>query len=118
MSPLLPNTSEEIERLTIFRASDHVLEAASKEEIAEVARVLAANALKLRGDDEMVLDMIGYCDRERLEPDQLRRVLVSLVERIELDPKTRQFNIRYRLPVTDTGVKVATPRGIEPLLLP
>jgi hypothetical protein len=60
--------------------------------------------------------MIGYDDKQRIEPDQLRRVLTALVERVELDPKTRNFAIRYRLPVT--GVKVATPRGFEPRLPP
>ena len=82
----------------------------------DMRRVLAANALKLRGDDELVLDMIGYSDKQRLVPDELRRVLTALVERVELDPKTRNFAIRYRLPVP--GVKVASPRGFEPLLPP
>ena len=82
----------------------------------DLRRVLAATALKLRGDDELVLDMIGYSDKQRLVPDELRRVLTSLVERVVLDPKTRNFAIRYRLPVT--GVNVASPRGFEPLLPP
>jgi site-specific DNA recombinase len=84
----------------------------------DLRRALAATALKLRGDDQMVLDMIGYDDKQRIEPDQLRRVLTALVERVELDPKTRAFTIRYRLPVTVPGVKLATPRGFEPRLPP
>jgi hypothetical protein len=60
--------------------------------------------------------MIGYPAGPSLKPEELRRVLTSLVERIELDPKTRDFTIKYRLPVT--GVKVASPRGFEPRLPP
>ena len=82
----------------------------------DLRRVLGATALKLRGDDPHVLEMIGYSDKEKLAPDELRRVLTSLVERVVLDPKTRNFAIRYRLPVP--GVKVASPRGFEPLLPP
>lgn len=83
----------------------------------DLRRILAATGLKLRGDDPLVLDMIGYSDKQRLEPDELRRVLTTLVERVELDPKTRDFTIRYRLPVQQfrgknlTGVKLASPRG-------
>lgn len=90
----------------------------------DMRRALAATALKLRGDDPAVLEMIGYTDRERVSPDALRRVLTALVERIELDPKTREIAIRYRLPVEGpkarklTGVELASPRGFEPRFTP
>jgi hypothetical protein len=38
--------------------------------------------------------------------------LSELIEVIEYDTETRQAVIRYRL---DTGVKMASPRGFEPL---
>lgn len=70
--------------------------------------ILAATALRLRGDGEQAIELLGYPNGPQLKPDELRRVLMALVERIELDPKTREFTIRYRIPVT--GVKVASPR--------
>lgn len=65
--------------------------------------------------------MIGYTDRDKLQSGELRRVLTTLIERIELEaPKTAEsalnFTIRYRLPIT--GVKLASPRGFEPRLPP
>ncbi len=89
----------------------------------DLRRALAATALAMRGDDPLVLEMISYKDRERIAPEALRRVLTALVERIELDPKTREFTIRYKLPVPIrpkelTGVKLASPRGFEPLFAP
>src|SRR6266404_3753922 len=51
-----------------------------------------------------------------LKPEALRHVLTTLVERVELDPKTRDFDIKYRLPIT--GVKGASPRGFEPRSAP
>jgi hypothetical protein len=79
--------------------------------------LLAANGMRLRGADHRLIDLMwGYDEGKALDSDQLRRVLTALVERIELDPKTRDFTIRYRLPVT--GVKVASPRGFEPRLPP
>jgi hypothetical protein len=59
--------------------------------------------------------LLGYPNGPQLKPDELRRVLTALVERIELEPATREFTIRYRIPVT--GVKMASPRGTEPRLL-
>jgi len=47
-----------------------------------------------------------------LKPEALRHVLTTLVERVELDPKTRDFDIKYRLPIT--GVKGASPRRTAP----
>jgi len=82
----------------------------------DLRRVLAANALKLRGEDELTLDMVGYSEKLRMGRSELRRVLTTMVERVQLDPKTRRFTIRYRLPAT--GVKLASPRGFEPRLPP
>lgn len=73
--------------------------------------VLSAQGIKLRGADPRLLELIGYSDEEYLKPDELRRVLTTVVERIEMEPKTRDFRIKYRLPVT--GVKVASPRGCD-----
>ncbi|HUG77883.1 MAG TPA: hypothetical protein VML57_10400, partial [Burkholderiales bacterium] len=50
----------------------------------DLRRALAATRLKIRGDDQIILDWIGYDDKERLGHDELRRVLVALVERVEL----------------------------------
>ena len=63
-----------------------------------------------------MLDLL-YVEKYRIPKPTIRKVLTTIVERIELDPKTRVFKIKYRLPVK-TGVKVASPRGFEPRLLP
>ena len=59
----------------------------------------------------MILD-----DGEKLKPTDLRRVISTLVERIELDPLSKEFRMKYRLPLT--GVRMASPRGFEPRLPP
>ena len=46
----------------------------------------------------------------RLSRDEMRKVLTTLVERIELEPTSRELSIRYRIPVT--GVK-SVPTGIR-----
>jgi hypothetical protein len=35
-----------------------------------------------------------------MKRDELRRVLTTLVERVELDPATRDMRVRYRIPLT------------------
>jgi len=40
-------------------------------------------------------------------------VLHTLVDRVELDPKTRKLTLHYRLNVKPTGVKLASPRGFD-----
>jgi site-specific DNA recombinase len=82
--------------------------------VKDIRDTLAAVGLEVRGE-KRVLDMLDIPPEHRLEPGQLRQVLTTLVQRIELDPATRAFTIRYRLP---TGVKVASPRGFEPRLPP
>ena len=71
----------------------------------------------LVGDDiEVDWGWAGLSNIEQLKPEALRHVLTTLVERVELDPKTRDFDIKYRLPIT--GVKGASPRRFEPRLPP
>jgi len=62
-----------------------------------VSSFLAATALRLRGDGEKAIDLLGYPNGPQLKPEELRRVLTALVERIELEPATREFTIRYRV---------------------
>lgn len=79
----------------------------------DLRNALLAAAVRLRGDD-MEADW-GWADLanlEKLKPEALRHVLTTLVERIELDPKTLKFTMRYRLPIVG-GVKVASPRGFD-----
>ena len=44
-----------------------------------------------------------------MKRDEIRRVLTTLVDRIELDPGTRDLRVRYKTPLT--GVNLASPRG-------
>ena len=52
-------------------------------------------------------------EERRLDAGELRRVLHPLVDRVELDPKTRELTPHYRLNVELTGVELATPRGFD-----
>jgi hypothetical protein len=63
-----------------------------------------------------VLSVFGFGEHMRFSREEMRKVLTTLVERIELEPSSREFSIRYRIPVT--GVKMASPRGFEPRLPP
>lgn len=45
--------------------------------------------------------------------DLLRPVILSVVERIELDPETLDGSISYRVATPRSGVNVASPRGFE-----
>jgi hypothetical protein len=89
---------------------------------ADLLHILAASGLKLRGEnpamvDGLLIDLLGIDpEKHGLQRDELRGVLATLIKRVELDPKTREYSIHYRLPVT--GVKVASPRGFEPRLPP
>jgi hypothetical protein len=76
--------------------------------------ILGATALRLQGE-ERAIDLLGYPNGPQLKPDELRHVLTALVDRIELDPKTREFTTKYRIPVT--GVKGTSPRGRQPRLM-
>jgi hypothetical protein len=81
---------------------------ALKEE--DLPHILEASGLKLRGEnpavvDGLLIDILGIDpEKHSLRRDELRGVLTTLVKRIELHPKTREYTIHYRLPVT--GVKV------------
>jgi hypothetical protein len=78
--------------------------------------MLALNGVELR-DGGGTFQMLGYSEDQRLDAGEMRRVLCTLLERVELDPKTRELTLRYRLQVK-TGVKLASPRGFEPRLPP
>lgn len=81
----------------------------------DVTAILTATADKLtRGNAN--LSMLVWGEDRSLPAAELRRVLTTLVERVEMDPATRRFTIKYRLPLT--GVKRATPRGFEARLPP
>ena len=66
--------------------------------------------------------LLGESEERRLSTDELRRVMHTLVDRVVLDPKTRELTVHYRLNVKPTGVKLASPRELEPyasdLILP
>ena len=76
---------------------------------SDIRYILAVNGLEVRGDSGM-LDLFGYSEDHRLHPGELRKILTTIVERVDLDPITRKFTVRYRLPIP-TGVKMASPRG-------
>jgi hypothetical protein len=57
-------------------------------------------------------EMFGIAEGRKLDRAELRRVVMTLIERVELDPSTRKFLIHYQLPLT--GARVASPRGSEP----
>jgi hypothetical protein len=86
----------------------------------DLPHILAATGLKLRGEDPaavdgLLIDLLGIDpEKHGLRRDELRGVLTTLIKRIELNPKTREYSVHYRLPVT--GVKVASPRGFKPRL--
>ena len=58
-------------------------------------------------------ELWGLTDDQKLDRPQLRHVFTTLVERVELDPVTRKFAIRYKLPLS-TGARVASPRYAIP----
>ena len=55
------------------------------------------------------LEMLGYEDH-KMKPAELHRAISTLVERIELDPLSKEFRMKYRLPLT--GVRLASPRDV------
>ncbi len=54
---------------------------------------------------------------ESMEREGLKDLLRSLIEQITLDPRSHECQINYRIGV-DLRNKVASPRGVEPLLPP
>ncbi len=83
----------------------------------EIRTMLSINGLELR-EGGGVFYLLGESEERRLDAGELRRVLHTLVDRVELDPKTRELTVHYRLNVKPTGVKLASPRGFEPRLPP
>ena len=83
--------------------------------------MLTINGLELR-EGGGVFYLLSESEERRLDAGELRRVLHTLVDRVKLEPKTRELTLHYRLNVKPTGVKLASPRGFEPyagdLLLP
>jgi hypothetical protein len=87
----------------------------------DVRHVLAGRGAEIKqGEQEgAILDLL-YSEKHRIAKPELRQVLRTIVERVELDPKTREFTIN-RLPVQKTanprskltGVKLASPRGLS-----
>jgi hypothetical protein len=45
---------------------------------------------------------------------ELRASVLSIVDRIELDPETLSAAVYYRIKAPMSGVKLASPRGFEP----
>ena len=74
--------------------------------------MLTINGLELR-ERGGVFYLLSESEERRLDAGELRRVLHTLVDRVELDPKTRKLTLHYRLNVKPTGVKLASPRGSE-----
>jgi len=74
--------------------------------------MLSINGLELR-EGGGAFYLLGEPEERRLDAGELRRVLHTLVDRVELDPKTRELTVHYRLNMKPTGVKVASPRGFE-----
>ena len=70
-----------------------------KVSVADVARLLAE---------------ISAEAKEAGRSDVLRPVVASVVERIEVDPRTMSGAVHYRVAAPETGVKLASPRGFEP----
>ena len=48
----------------------------------------------------------------------IKAALSGLIEKIELDPVSEKCVIHCRISAPDTGVKLASPRGFEPLYSP
>src|SRR5262245_17350323 len=65
-----------------------------------------------------VFSDLSVLAKEGARRNDLRQAIHTLIERIELDPATCSARLHYALRNAITGVKVATPRGFEPLLQP
>lgn len=74
----------------------------------DIRTMLSINGLELR-EGGGAFYLLGESDDRRLNASELRRVLHTLVDQVELDPKTRQLTARYRLNARPTGVKLASP---------
>jgi hypothetical protein len=79
----------------------------------DMRTMVAINGLKLR-DGGGAFYLPGESEERRLDAGELRRVLHTLIDRVVLDPTTRERTVHYRLNVRPAGVKLASPRGFEP----
>ena len=75
----------------------------------DVRELLILNGVELR-DGGGTFQLLGSSEEHRLDAGQLRRVLSTLLDRVELEPRTRELTLRYRLNVKPTGVKLASRR--------
>jgi site-specific DNA recombinase len=95
--------NEKTERLQALEVEAERSAWISKVSVDDVARALAG---------------ITEAAKEAGRSDLLRPVILSVVERIEIDPETLSGGICYRVATPDSGVKMASPRGFEPRSLP
>jgi hypothetical protein len=54
---------------------------------------------------------------ESLSREALKDFLANVIGQVTLDPATHECQIKYRIGI-NLGDKVASPRGVEPLLPP
>ena len=80
---------------------------------SDIRTMLSINGLELR-EGAGVFYLLSESEERRVDAGDLRRVLHTLVDRVELDPKTRKLTVHYRLNVRPTGVKLASPRDSNP----
>lgn len=60
----------------------------------------------------------NLADEMRLyDPVELKDFLTSILDRIELDPEESTLQLCYRIPLR-SGLSLASPGGLEPLLPP
>lgn len=94
---------------------------------AQTDRNAAADNAKLKGilraikapDVEAMLEFAPVpLPGAEIDVPYVRRSLSALVRRVELDPLSRTVQAHYRVSITSSGAKVASPRGFEPLLPP
>ena len=95
--------AELLERLQSAEAEAERASWIGKVGVADVARALAG---------------IAEQAKEAGRSERLRPVILSVVDRVEIDPDSLSGGICYRLAAPDSGVKMASPRGFEPRSLP
>ncbi|WP_350165993.1 recombinase family protein [Algiphilus sp.] len=99
------------------------MEAERKALAEEISRIEAEHsqhaALAHVTEDQVreILDGLAG-DHDTLDSGQLRALLRSLLERIEIDPASNECRVSYAIPCADVGANMASPRGFEPLLPP
>jgi site-specific DNA recombinase len=93
-------------------------------------KVLRLQALEIEAERAAWVSKIGVADVARMlaeicadakeagRSEALRPVILSIVDRIEIDPETLSGGICYRVAAPESGVKMASPRGFEPRSLP